>query len=1342
MKPSTLAIILILVPPSSAFAQHSHRDAGLPLIKNYAPKDYGAHPQNWSIQMDTRGVLYVGNTQGVLEYDGVSWRMIPVANGSIVRSIAWDSLGLMYVGAQGELGYLYPDSVGRLSYHSLVDRLPESHRTFTDVWITLSTPVGVFFCSYTHLFRWDGQRMHVWKASRRFRQASWVHQKLWLQEEGTGLLQLAGDSLRLMPGGDRLADTKVYTILPLDSAVLIWTRERALFVFDGQTVESYPTEADAFLKRNELYCGVCADERTTALGTKKGGIVLIDRKGRVTGILDKSAGLPNDLIWGLFVDPRGSLWAATNDGLARISLRGPLSVFDERSGLSNNTVETVIRHRGILYVAQGPEVWYLRPRGQTTFGQTFNRVQGIRDFCWSFLSRGGSLLAASVKGIHEIVDDRASILHTYPSRVFFPSRRDTNRVYVGLSKGLASLYWNGRGWTDEGKIAGVEDEVVSITESRTGDLWLCTRYSGALKIRFAGARIVAGIERYGEESGLPMKATPLASTVNQRAVFATDRGIMRFDEDAKRFAYDSTFGSFLADGSRWAFVVREDPLGHVWIESGDDKEIETGIAELQEDGRYLWNPQPFKGLSDFELYSIFFDGDSVAWLGGSGGRLVRYDRRIREDYTMDAPVLIRRVTTRTDSLLFAGHAVPGISDRSSRLPYRMNGLRFEFAAPFLDQEWRNRYQYRLEGFEESWSDWTGESRAVYTNIPEGSYTFRVRSRNVYGWVSAEDTYAFEVLAPWFRTWWAYALYVLLAGGSVFGVVRLRLARLEREKRRLEGIVKERVREIEEKNQLLAEQAEKLQEMDRVKSRFFANISHEFRTPLTLIMAPLEDLLARGRAGDAGDDLRVALRNAKRLLRLINELLDLAKLESGRMELHAVCQPLMPILRTVVHCFAPLAETRRIYLHLVEHDDECQVFLDRDKMEKVFFNLLANAFKFTPDHGYVTVTAAAVPADPADFPEGAVRVGFHDTGIGIPDEQLPFIFDRFSQGSASDTRRYEGTGIGLALVKEFVDLHRGRILVQSEPGVGTEMDVLLPLGRGHLQPSEVLEHPPGEQADSLRLDVEAAGLQDAVSHAPPEPRRMSVQDEAVVLVVEDNSDVRSYIGSHLKEHYRVLEAENGCLGLQLAVEQLPDLVVSDVMMPEMDGYELAAKLKSNPLTTHIPVVLLTAKASDDAKLQGLETGADDYITKPFSGQELQLRVRNLINNRLVLREKHRKEFLLGGLAGLELRSADEQFLTNLRTVAEKNLSDPDFTVERLREQFNMSQRQFHRKLHALTGQAPVQYLRAMRLHRARQLVKKKAGTVSEIAFDVGFSNLSYFAKSYREQFGVLPSEDES
>lgn len=1009
--------------------------------------------------------------------------------------------------------------------------------------------------------------------------------------------------------------------------------------------------------------------------------------------------------------------------------------------MTNNTVQSVVRHQGVLYIAQGHEVLYFGgDRTGRVFSSSFQRVSGIKDICWDFLSMRDQLLGASIKGVHAISGHRSRIIHSYACRVFHQSRLDTDRVYLGLFKGLASLRWQDGRFVDEGTVEGLEDEVLGIAETAAGDLWLTTRHRGVVRLRFAGRPSQPAIDRFDTSNGLPMTFAPMVSSVGDRVVFATDLGIMRFDEAANRFAYDSTFGPFLADGSHWVYVVRQDLSGHVWIESGDDKAIETGIAERQEDGRYLWNPQPFKGLSDFEVYSIFFDGNSVAWLGGSGGRLFRYDRRIKVNYSMDTPVLIRRVTTRNDSLLFAGYAVSGYSNRLSTLPYRMNGLRFEYAAPFLDQEWKNVYQYRLDGFEDSWSDWTEESKAVYTNIPEGNYTFRVRSRNIYGEVSAEDAYAFEVLAPWFRTWWAYALYVLLSGSLVFGVVRLRLTHLEREKRRLEGIVRERVREIAEKNTQLATQAEKLQEMDRIKSRFFANISHEFRTPLTLIMAPIGDLLARARPGDPTEGLKTAMRNAKKLLRLINELLDLAKLESGRMELRVSRLSLVPFLRVIVHSFSSLAETRQIHLQLqVERDVD--VFLDRQKAETIFFNLVANAFKFTPDQAYITVRVNSRPPEGTQFPEGAVEVSVHDTGIGIAADQLPFIFDRFSQWHAADTRRYEGTGVGLALVKELVDLHHGSIRVQSQPGVGTEFDVTFPMGNGHLQPHEILKHDVDTEHGALHLDIEAAGLRDTAVQPASVPGVIhgASDEETVVLVVEDNPDVRSYISGYLKEQFRLLEAQDGASGLQLAVEQLPDLVISDVMMPEMDGYGLTSRLKSSPLTSHIPVMLLTAKASEDARIEGLETGADDYITKPFNGRELQARAKNLIATRKSLREKYRKQFLLGSVVA-GLRSADEEFLTRVRDVVEKELSDPDFTVERLRERFAMSQRQFHRKLHALTGHAPVQYLRTMRLNRARQMLQKRAGTVSEIAFDVGFSNLLYFAKSYREQFGVLPSEE--
>jgi signal transduction histidine kinase/DNA-binding response OmpR family regulator len=543
------------------------------------------------------------------------------------------------------------------------------------------------------------------------------------------------------------------------------------------------------------------------------------------------------------------------------------------------------------------------------------------------------------------------------------------------------------------------------------------------------------------------------------------------------------------------------------------------------------------------------------------------------------------------------------------------------------------------------------------------------------------------------------------------------------------------------------QSEKLQEIDRVKSRFFANISHEFRTPLTLILGPLEKLLAENVQEPVKKQYRLMLRNGRRLLRLINQLLDLARLEAGSMSLKARPENLVQLLKGIVLSFSSLAERKQITLKFEASEHSISAYVDRDKLEKIVSNLLSNAFKFTPEGGAVTVavgrsSSTQLQSPPASATAAAnfVHITVKDTGIGIPPEKLPHIFDRFYQADDSYTREQEGSGIGLALTKELVELHHGEIQVTSEIGKGSTFTVRLPLRKEHLKPEEIEAR--GKEQGAIDQDAITPVIQPSIDPSiqaqATSDQRPATSDQPVLLIVEDNADVRDYICDYLEADYQIIEAIDGEDGLVKSIEKIPDLIISDVMMPKMDGYELCRKLKTDERTSHIPVILLTARAGGESKVEGLETGADDYIIKPFDAHELQVRVKNLIEQRRRLRERFRKEMILEPKE-FAVTSMDEQFLQKAMAVVEQNLSDAEFSTDEFARRVAMSRSQLHRKLHALTGQSTHEFIRTYRLKRAAQLLQHHAGTVSEICYDVGFNSLSHFAKAFREQFGQSPSE---
>jgi signal transduction histidine kinase/DNA-binding response OmpR family regulator len=648
----------------------------------------------------------------------------------------------------------------------------------------------------------------------------------------------------------------------------------------------------------------------------------------------------------------------------------------------------------------------------------------------------------------------------------------------------------------------------------------------------------------------------------------------------------------------------------------------------------------------------------------------------------------------------------------------------------------------MEGFDRDWLYVGTKREAVYTNLAPGEYTFRVKAANNDGvWNEQGASIKVIIAPPFWRTWWAYTLYVLFMMGLLFGIRRYELNRM-----RLKDQVK--IKHLE---------AEKLKELDAMKSRFFSNISHEFRTPLTLILGPIENMLAKITDKQSNQDLSLMHKNATNLLRLVNQLLDLARLESGKMRLQASRGDLMQCLKSIVAAFESLARSRNVTLHFHSQVESLEAWFNREHLETVFYNLLSNAFKFTPEGGEVSVQLSVISNQLSlnqPITDHSSLITVKDTGIGIPTDKLRYVFDRFYQAESASTqtgaaRKFEGTGIGLSLVKELVELHHGKVEITSEEGKGTEVVVRLPLGREHLQAEEIVSEQLSVSSDQLSVGSEQGAIASATQRSShPEIHQSSdptIQpsidpdsDEEIVLIVEDNADMRAYIRRNLENGYKVVEAQNGQEGLEKAMAMIPDMIISDVMMPVMDGYALCDRLKSDEKTSHIPVILLTARAGREDKLEGLETGADDYLTKPFDAEELQIRVKNLIALRRKLQEKFKKQMVLQP-SEISITSVDEAFLKKAVAMVEEHLEDESFSPDDLAHEVGMSRAQFYRKLRALTDQPAGHFIRAIRLQRAADLLKQGFGNITEIAYKVGFSSQPYFTKCFQEYFGVSPKE---
>lgn len=576
--------------------------------------------------------------------------------------------------------------------------------------------------------------------------------------------------------------------------------------------------------------------------------------------------------------------------------------------------------------------------------------------------------------------------------------------------------------------------------------------------------------------------------------------------------------------------------------------------------------------------------------------------------------------------------------------------------------------------------------------------------------------------------------ILLTGtSSQIYINRYEQFRARKRAEELSEILEERAHILEMLKEKSEKQAEKILQHEKLKDRFFANISHEFRTPLTLILGPLQDILDRNGEDESktvGREMLQLMRsNAHRLLDLINQLLDLSKIDAHEIELNLQEVDLTEFVPETVRAFTPLAESQEVELNCSFEYSPVMAEIDPQQMERVIGNLVSNAIKFTPKGGYV-----AVRVSKQNTTDGSIKISVKDNGIGIPENELPHIFDRFYQAPQSGDAFSKGTGIGLALVKEIVELHKGSIRVNSSYGEGSEFVVSLKeeqqfTGK-YLQPGES-----GVSNSGRVFEKERKYISEYFEDDLPET---ADEDAPTVLLIDDNPDILTYLKPHLLKRYKVIAGESSKEALKQIRKTEVDLVISDVMMPDPDGFELCRIIKKNEKLNHIPVILLTAQASEESRIEGLELGADDYISKPFSASELMVRVENLIELRRMLRNKFSEEVRLKGKK-VEVTSEDARFLKQVQAVIEEHMENSNFGVDWLADEMNLSTRQLQRKVRAVTDLSAGGYIRMIRLERASQLLAQQWGNVSEIAYKIGFQDAKYFSSLFKQTFGSTPTE---
>lgn len=890
-----------------------------------------------------------------------------------------------------------------------------------------------------------------------------------------------------------------------------------------------------------------------------------------------------------------------------------------------------------------------------------------------------NLTTNGVKHFHHIKEKSNSISHDDVWAIFIDSK---NRVWVGTNGGGLNLYndLNGGmfyhlGSDNNNKISLSSNSIYSICESSKNQntnetvLWIGTN-NGLNKVVIDNINMsksslpqIKEIQYFSNKNGLADNSIKtIVEDENGNLWLGTSSGITLFDLSKNIFTNFTT-----ADG-----VIGNDFNFSAGLNYDADLIIlgsTSGINYLNPKSINLSKYNPSVVITDFQIFN-------------------------KSIQPIDNSVLAKSVFVTTEIVL----------------SHTQNVFSFLFSALDYNNPNSITYAYMMEGFDKDWIKSGTRRYITYTNLNPGKYVFKVKATNSDGiWSNKITSVVVVITPPWWQTIWALIFYFFVFVFGIWAIVKFQAnrSRLQQELR---------MREFESYH---------LKEVEQMKSRFFANISHEFRTPLMLIKGPLEELL-RGRIKDnLNDYYKMLLRNTEKLQQLIDQLLELSQLESASIPLKKETYELISLIKTLSSVFYPLAEQKNIRFSFNSDLESTYAILDKDKFEKIINNLLSNAFKFTDVGGSVSVELFQKSFSDKKF----AFVSISDSGVGISKENQSKIFNRFFQVDDSSKRTFGGSGIGLALVRELVTLLGWEISVNSNEGEGTEFILKIPV----FTDEELKDNITSVSTIREDEDINLQDLKDSKNELFDEENSKSL-----ILFVEDQSEVRDYVLELLKQDHNVLQAENGKIGLEIAISSLPDLIITDVMMPVMDGLELCKKLKTDWKTSHIPVILLTAKATQQSKLEGLEFGADDYLTKPFDFEELSIRIKNLIAQRKALKEKYSKDVNINA-ESYTTNIYDREFIEKICKIIEKNLQNEDFTSINLAEQLFISRSQLTRKLNAISSQGPGEFIRIYKLKRAAQMIMENNLSITQIAFEVGFSSPAQFTRAFQKHFSCLPSE---
>ncbi len=1311
------------------------------------------------IYQDNNGWIWIGSSFGVLRFDGYNFTKLQFNNSesevldkTLVRTIFEDKQGKIWIGTENQGIFIYDRNIYGIKQYKAGNKtinLPNnsiwaiSEDNKSNIWIGTENGLVRYNTKSGNNLIFSSSNESLPKLSNYFIRALYIDSDsiIWLgTNEGVNKLNLNTNSCNQFLNRFKLKDreNEVWKIFKSkDGKIWVGTYLNGLKYFNqlNNLFEDFSLTPNN--ERTRTVRAITEDNSGNLWVGTRGGLYEVNLKTLNSthyehDLFDQNSLIHNSVLE-IFKDKKGDLWIGTREGISYLNFdKQAFSYLSTGIGsgnyLNNNEVYS-------LWENENNEIWIgTEDGGVDVYNLKSQKIKYltkysplscncIKSFCPDGI--GNILIGTYLGGLNQINLSNGKTKFYYHeinnpksisgNAVWSITKDLTGKIWVGTDEGLDLFEPKTGNFKHFGKKYNIKNIVLVYVDTKNR-LWLY--YENVKLLVIENEKI---IKTY------PYKARTIFDDGKSIWIGTMGNGLIKLNfEKNETKIYNSENGI----ESNFIYGILPNTSKYLWLST------KNGITRFNISTEKFTNYTTADGLlnDQFNYGAFLLCKDSSLVFGGRKGIDYILANKLREN-NYDPQIVF------TDFKIF-NKSVPILDKKnknailtnficetkSLKIKYNQNSITFDFAALDYSNSSKNRYSYKLEGFNNYWNDVKNQRTATYTNLEPGNYTFIVRGYNNDDVLSSKSAkIKLTVLPPFYKTLFfrmLVVLFLVILGYLIYVFIA------NREKF---------------KNQLFLERqsARKMQELERLKHQFFMNISHEIRTPLSLIIGPLDKVLNTDVDKKTLTSLlEIVKRNTINLTKIVNQLLDYRKLETGNIKLELKKGNISDFIKDIVYTFKNQANEKQINLHFRTIQKGIITNFDPDKIEKIINNLLSNAVKFTNEGGIVSVTLSTIYNDEIEDDESYipdiekdyqetkhfVQIVVRDSGIGIPADQINKIFDRFLQVSENNNKINTGTGIGLNLTKELVKLHKGIIKVKSKIGKGTKFTVFIPYSEDNLNENENSF----EDITSIDNKTNKTNLNDI------EIQKVLHSNLPILLVADDNSDIRQFIKLHFDNTYKVIFAQDGQKAWELALETIPDIIIADILMPLMDGYELCRKLKKDERTSHIPVVMLTALTSKEKQITGIDVGADDYITKPFDVTILKAKIDNIISVRKALRERYSKEFLLRPKE-LSLASPDEKFLKKVISVIEKNMSNTEFDIDKFAHHVGVSRTQLYRKITALTDMSAKEFVRDIRLKRAEQLLLNNTLNISEIALEIGFTDMNYFRKCFKEKYGMSASD---